>query len=129
MPGDEAARRGQHGHAIPRALLEPDGAREPTVEGRVRSFERLGPHVLVVEDVSEQAADLRIGRPPRDGLEIGREGADELVVLRGVAPDLPARQPTLGEPAEEGCATAGWRSTSLHGSRTNVSGGTRAETA
>src|SRR5262249_24627808 len=60
------------------------------------------PDSAVVEDVSEQAADLQIGRPPRDGLEIDHEGADELVVLRGVAPDPPARQPTLGEPAKEG---------------------------
>jgi hypothetical protein len=91
MHRDEAARRGQRRHAVPRALIEANGAHEPTVEGRVGSLECLGPHVLVLEDVSQHAADLRIGRPSRDRLEIGREEADEPVVLRGVAPDLPAR--------------------------------------
>jgi hypothetical protein len=60
------------------------------------------PTARMNQDVAQQAADLRIGRPPRDGLQVGREGADEPVVLRGVAPDLPACQPALGKPAEEG---------------------------
>jgi hypothetical protein len=69
---------GSVGTRSQRALLEADGAHEPTVEGQVGSLERLGPHVLVLEDVSQHAADLRIGRPSGDRLEIGREEADEL---------------------------------------------------
>jgi hypothetical protein len=65
VPHDEGARLGQHGHAVPGALLETDGAHEPPVQGRVGMLERLGAHVLVLEDAAQQAADLRIGRPPR----------------------------------------------------------------
>jgi hypothetical protein len=102
MPRDEGARRRQRRHAVPRTLLEANRAHEPPVEGRVGALERLGPHVLVLEDVAQQAADLRIRRPPRDRLQVGREGADKPVVLRGIAPDLPRRQLALGKPAEEG---------------------------
>src|SRR5713226_4010767 len=98
---DEGSSRRQQQDLVPLPLAEAHGAEKTPVQGGVRSLETLRPHVLVLKNVPEQAPHLGVRRPRRDRLQIGGEEPDQMVMLRGVAPDLPAREPASGEASQK----------------------------
>src|SRR3989442_16044056 len=96
MELDEGAGRRQQRHLVPVPLPEAHGAEKAAVERGGRSLEALWPHVLILEDVPEQAPHLGVRRPTRDRFEISGGEKDPMGKLGRIAPKLPPPEPARG---------------------------------